>query len=81
MHPKFDNHADRARYLNSVNDYAHQQGVSLRQAWQQIDGGSVYRSYDTFRTIRSRHHRQAKSGNSKNFQKNGSNIFRLSDLY
>jgi hypothetical protein len=81
MHPKFDNHQDRARYLNSVNDYAHQQGVSLRQAWQQVDGGSVYRSYDTFRTIRSRHHRQTKSENSKNFQKNVGNIFRLSDLY
>ena len=81
MHPKFNNHADRARYLTEVNDYAHQQGVSLRQAWQQVDGGSVYRSYDTFRTIRSRHHRQAKNTAVKNFQKNSGNIFRLSDLF
>jgi len=80
MHPKFDNHQDRQRYLTSVNDYAHQQGVSLRQAWQQVDGGSVYRSYDTFRTIRSRHHRQSKSS-GKNLQKNSSNIFRLLDYY
>ena len=70
---------DKNEYFTAIAQHSHQQGISLKASWQQLDGGEVYGSYESFKTCRHRHNKRQRQ--QRQTGKNTGQLVRLSDLY
>lgn len=74
---------DKTKYFATIAQHSHEQGISLKASWRQLDGGEVYASYNSFKTCRHRHNkRQRQQGQTKRQPaRNTGLLIRLSDMY
>ena len=71
---------DKNKYFTAIAQHSHQQGISLKASWRQLDGGEVYSSYNSFKTCRHRHNKRQRQQRQQT-GKNTGQLVRLSDLY
>lgn len=70
---------DKTKYFATIAQHSHEQGISLKASWRQLDGGKVYCSYNAFKTCRHRHNKRQRQQQQP--AKNIGQLVRLSDLY
>ena len=72
---------DKNKYFTAIAQHSHEQGISLKASWQQLDGGEIYASYNSFKTCRHRHNKRQRQQQQRQFAKNTGQLVRLSDMY
>ena len=72
---------NKNEYFTAIAQHSHEQGCSLKASWQQLDGGEIYASYNSFKTCRHRHNKRQRQQQQRQTGKNTGQLVRLSDMY